>query len=124
MYWFVVDERLIRRGELLLGLDFLEGYDAELTGLNVGKVGRPFKITVRYVEFLTVVRYLFSMPYRQLEGFTRALNRLIPKLPSVDYSWVRRRILRLNPSLCDSLRGSRGSIKLCGLIMYPSLILH
>ncbi|MEM1545116.1 MAG: transposase [Candidatus Methanomethylicia archaeon] len=54
-------------------------------------------MTGRYVEFLTVVRYLFSMPYRQLEGFTRALNRLIP--PSVDYSWVRRRILMLNPSL-------------------------
>ncbi|MEM2614640.1 MAG: transposase [Nitrososphaerota archaeon] len=110
MYWSVVDERLIRRGELLLGLDFLEGYDAELTGLNVGKVGRPFKITVRYVEFLMVVRYLFSMPYRQLEGFTKALSRLIHKLPSVDYSWVRRRILRLNPSLRGSLRGSSSPI--------------
>ncbi|MEM1545657.1 MAG: transposase [Candidatus Methanomethylicia archaeon] len=74
--------------------------------LNRGKVGHPFKLTVRYVEFLMVVRYLFSMPYRQLEGFTRALNRLIPKLPSVDYSWVRRRILMLNPSLYDSLRVS------------------
>ena len=91
-------------------MDFLEGYDAELTGLNVGKVGRPFKITVRYVEFFTVVRYLFSMPYRQLEGFTRALSRLIHKLPSVDYSWVRRRILRLNPSLRGSLRGSSSPI--------------
>jgi|GEM_PF-1799589 len=46
------------------------------------------------------------MPYRQLEGFTRALNRLIPKLPSVDYSWIRRRILTLNLSLRGSLRGS------------------
>jgi hypothetical protein len=36
------------------------------------------------------------MPYRQLEGFTRALHRLIPRLPPIDYSWVRRRILRLN----------------------------
>jgi len=53
-----------------------------------------------------VVRYLFSTPYRQLEGFTKALNRLIPKLPSVDYSWARRRILMLNPSLYDSLRVS------------------
>ncbi|MEM2193248.1 MAG: hypothetical protein QXY40_04840 [Candidatus Methanomethylicia archaeon] len=70
MYWFVVDERLIRRGELLLGLDFLEGYDVELMDLNIGKVGHPFKLTVRYVEFFMVVRYLFSMPYRQLEGFT------------------------------------------------------
>jgi len=110
LYWFVVDGGLIRRGELLLGLDFLEGYDVELTGLNVGKVGRPFNITVRCVEFLMVVRYLFSMPYRQLEGFTKALNRLIPELPSVNYSWVRRRILRLNPSLRGSLRGLEGPI--------------
>ncbi|MEM2403604.1 MAG: transposase [Candidatus Methanomethylicia archaeon] len=57
-----------------------EGYDSELTALNRGKVGHPFKLTVRYVEFLMVVRYLFSMPYRQLEGFTMALNRLIPSI--------------------------------------------
>ena len=69
MDWRVVDERLIRCGELLLSLDFLDGYGAELMALNCGKVGRPFKLTGRYVEFLTVVRYLFSMPYRQLEGF-------------------------------------------------------
>ena len=62
----IVNGRLIRRGELLLSLDFLENYDDELTALNIGKVGRPFKITFRYVEFLTVVRYLFSMPYRRL----------------------------------------------------------
>jgi hypothetical protein len=33
-----------------------------------------------YVVFLAVMRYLFSMPYMQLEGFTRALHRLIPRL--------------------------------------------
>jgi hypothetical protein len=38
-----VDEGLIRRGELLLSLDFLEDY--ELSLLNDGKVWRPFKIT-------------------------------------------------------------------------------
>ncbi|GIU70560.1 MAG: hypothetical protein KatS3mg003_0039 [Candidatus Nitrosocaldaceae archaeon] len=37
-----------------------------------------------------------SMPYRQLEGFTIALNRLIPKLKSVDYSWIRKKILSLD----------------------------
>jgi len=106
MDWKRVDERLIRRGELLLSLDFLEGYDFELSVMNDGKVGHPFKITDRYIVFLAVVRYLFSMPYRQLEGFTRALNRLIPKLPSADYSWVRRRILMLNLSPYNSLRSS------------------
>jgi len=97
MDWRLVDERLIRRGELLLILDFLEGYDYELSLLNDGEVGRLFKITDRYIVFLAVVRYLFSMPYRHLEGFTRALSRLVPRLPPIDYSWVRRRMLDLNP---------------------------
>ena len=30
MDWKSVDERLIRQGELLLGLDFLDTYDGEL----------------------------------------------------------------------------------------------
>jgi hypothetical protein len=92
MCWRCVDEGLIRRGELLLSLDFLERYDLELSVLNCGKVGRPYRVTYMYVVFLAVVRYLFSMPYRQLEGFTRALHRLIPRLPPIDYSWLRRRI--------------------------------
>jgi hypothetical protein len=96
MGWRCVDERLIRRGELLLSLGFLESYDLELSVLNCGKVGRPYRVTYMYVVFLAVVRYLFSMPYRQLEGFTRALHRLIPRLPPVDYSWFSRRILRLD----------------------------
>jgi len=37
------------------------------------------------------------MPYRQLEDFTRALSRLVPRLPTIDYSWVRRRILEVKP---------------------------
>ena len=70
MDWKVVDERLIRCGELLLSLDFLDGYD-ELEAMNRKKVGHPYRFTNRYVEFLVVVRYLFSTPYRQLEGFTK-----------------------------------------------------
>jgi len=102
--WGSVDERLIRRGELLLSLEFVDGYDGELRAMNLGKVGRPFVLTERYAEFLSVVRYLFGFPYRQLEGFTRALNRLVPKLPSADYSGLRRRILDLDLQLYESLR--------------------
>jgi len=110
MDWRLVDEGLIRRGELLLSLDFLEGYDYELSVMNDGKVGRPFKITDGYAVFIAVVRYLFSMPYRQVEGFTRALSRLIQRLPPVDYSWVRRRILRLDLNPYKSLRGCDGPV--------------
>jgi len=54
MDWGVVDEGLIGRGELLLSLDFLESYDLELSVLNFGKVGRPYRVTYMYVVFLAL----------------------------------------------------------------------
>jgi len=41
MDWGLVDEGLIRRGELLLSLDFLDDFDLSL--LNDGKVGRAIQ---------------------------------------------------------------------------------
>ncbi|MEM2130397.1 MAG: transposase, partial [Candidatus Bathyarchaeia archaeon] len=93
MDWDRVDERLIKRGELLLSLEFLERYDEELRAMNRCKEGRPFTLTGSHIMFLAVVRYLFGLPYRQLEGFTRALNRLVSRLPPADYSGLRRRVL-------------------------------
>ena len=49
-----------------------------------------------YIQLLAAVRYLYQMPYRQLEGFTRTLHRLVPAFPTGDYSGIRKRILRLN----------------------------
>jgi hypothetical protein len=49
MDWRLVDERFIRRGELL-SLDFLDDYDSELSLSNDGKVGRLFKITDGYID--------------------------------------------------------------------------
>ena len=92
MNWKSIDEKLIKHGELLLSLDFLENYDFELSILN-NNIGHPFKIT--NIKFLAIIKYLFSMPHRQIEGFTRSLNKLIPKLPSIDYSWIRKRIIKL-----------------------------
>jgi hypothetical protein len=63
MDWKDVDESLIRREELLLVLDFLEGYDEELGEMNTGKGGRPFTLTNSHIGFLGVVRYILGMPY-------------------------------------------------------------
>jgi len=104
--WRSVDERLVRRGEVLLSLEFLERDDEELKAMNRGKEGRPFTLTCSHVVFLAVVRYLFGLPYRQLEGFTRALNRLLPRLPSADYSGLRRRVLAVDLSPYMEFQGS------------------
>jgi hypothetical protein len=68
---------------LLLSLEFLERYDEELSAMNYGKVGRSFHFTHSHVVFLAVIRYLFEFPYRQLEGFTRALTHLVPRLACI-----------------------------------------
>jgi hypothetical protein len=36
--------------------------------MNRKKRGRPCRIAESYVMFLAVIRYLFSLGYRQLEG--------------------------------------------------------
>ncbi|MDH5200480.1 MAG: transposase, partial [Candidatus Bathyarchaeota archaeon] len=96
MGWKETDERLIRRGELILDIESLKEHRQELKKMNKGKRERSYRIVNSYVQLLAVVRYLFSMPYRQLEGYTRILHRLVPDLPQVDYSGIRKRILRLS----------------------------
>jgi len=95
MDWKAVDERLIRRGELILDLESLGNHEKELEEMNKGRPGPRFRIANSYIQLLSAVRYLYQMPYRQLEGYTRALHRLVPELPPADYSGIRKRILRL-----------------------------
>jgi hypothetical protein len=107
MDWKEADERLIRRGELILDPKFLENPRQELTTMNKHKRGRNYHIANTYIQLLAAVRYLYSMPYRQLEGFTRALHRLVPTTPPrADYSGIRKRLLRLP---VDPYRGLRES---------------
>jgi len=104
MAWKETDERLIRRGELILDPSLLESHEQELKTMNKGRRGRPYLLANTYVELLSAVRYLYQMPYRQLEGFTRTLHTLVPALPPGDYSGLRKRILRLS---VDPYRGLR-----------------
>jgi hypothetical protein len=53
------------------------------------KRGRPFRIADSYIMFLAVKRYVFSIDFRQLEGFTRSLQKMFPVLTAIDYSWIR-----------------------------------
>jgi IS5 family transposase len=104
MAWKETDERLIRRRELILDPSLLENHEQELKTMNKGRRGRPYLLANTYVELLSAVRYLYGMPYRQLEGFTRSLHTLVPALPPGDYSGLRKRILRLD---VDPYRGLR-----------------
>jgi hypothetical protein len=104
MDWQKIDEKLIRRGELIIDTDLLKHHEEELKAANRGKNGRPYQMAASYIQLLSAVRYLYWMPYRQLEGFTRTLHKLVPALPTGDYSGLRRRILSLPVDPYQSLR--------------------
>jgi len=76
MGWKETDESLIRRGELILDPSLLENHEKELKTMNKGRRGRPYLHANTYIQLLSVIRYLYGLPYRQLEGFTRVLHNL------------------------------------------------
>ena len=104
MDWKEADERLIRRGELILDLESLKNHEKELENMNEGRPGPRYRLAASYIQLLAAIRYLYGLPYRQLEGYTRILHRLIPDLPRGDYSGFRKRILRLPVDPYRSLR--------------------
>jgi len=93
MGWKETDERLIRRGELSLAPSILKNHRKELETMNNHRIGRPYTTSNSIIKLLTAIRYLYGMPYRQLEGYTNALHRLVPDMPTGDYSGLRKRIL-------------------------------
>ncbi len=103
--WKKYNGELVKRGELLIDLDFLENWEDELERMNEGKRGRPFEYPEQFIEFLGFPRYFFSLPYRQEEGFVEALAKLVPNLKAPDYTTIWGRINKLGPKLERSLEG-------------------
>jgi len=107
MDWREYNEKLVRRGELLLDLGFLRTWSRDLEDLNKGKTGRPYDYPDSFFLFLGVLHVLFNLPFRQTEGFVRALARLVPGLRKPDHATIHRRVLRLSLDLAESLRSSK-----------------
>lgn len=101
--WKKYNRELVRRGELLIGFDFLGNWDRELKRMNKGKRGKPFEYPEGFVKFLAPVRVFFHMPFRQEEGFVEALAKLLPKLKVPDYSTIYRRVSAFVPEFERSL---------------------
>jgi hypothetical protein len=73
--WKEYNEHLVQRGEILLDVESLQGWQEELEETNLGKNGRPFRYPHSLTLFLGTLRVVFSLPYRQLEGLARRLSR-------------------------------------------------
>jgi len=96
--WKEYNEQLVQRGEILLDVESLKGWQEELQEMNLGKNGRPFRYPHSLILFLGTLRVVFSLPYRQLEGLARGLGKLI-SIPTPDYSTLSLRLPKLELDL-------------------------
>ena len=101
--WKEYNEKLVRRGELYLSLEFLENWDNELDKMNEGKKRAPFSYPEQFVMFMAFVYSIFHTPYRQLEGFLRKLSDLVSQDIAADYTTLFKRIAKMNITLPETI---------------------
>jgi hypothetical protein len=103
-----VNEGLVKRGEILLDLRILDRWDSELERMNAGKEGGRYVYPEIFVRLLGYMHLLFHLPYRQTEGFLKALRRFDSRIEVPDYSTIDRRVNRLGVKLGDEEERSYG----------------
>lgn len=102
--WKEYNNRLVKRGEFLISLDFLESWDDELKEMNERKRGRPYEFPEKLVTFMAYVHVLF-LPYRQMEGFLRKLSEYVPQLKAADFTTLHKRIQKMELKLPEKKEG-------------------
>jgi len=61
--WVEYNERLVKRGEFYISLDFIENWDNELVKLNRNKIGRQFEYPHSFIFFSGIIHEIFHLPY-------------------------------------------------------------
>ena len=66
------NESLLKRSEVILDFDVIDGRYGELEKMNEGKKGATYDYPDSFVQLLGYVKAYFHLPYRQTEGVIRA----------------------------------------------------
>jgi hypothetical protein len=83
----------------------VKGWDSELEVMNKGKEGALFRYPDSFIRLLLFMHVYLHLPYRQLEGFTRALSKYVKGLKVLDHSSIQWRAekspIKLDRTLTD-----------------------
>ncbi len=100
--WNKNDRQLVKRGEYLLDLNFVERWDQELAEMNLRKVGALYKFPNSLIQ-LQAVWHAKNTPYRMIEGMTKSLVEM-SKLPEFnDHTTIDRRVNSMSTKLAVPL---------------------
>ncbi|MFH0848044.1 MAG: IS5 family transposase [archaeon] len=108
--WKRINEALVRRGELLLDLDFVKGWGSELEVMNRGKEGAQFRYPDSFIRLLLFMHVYLHLPYRQLEGFIKALSKYVKGLKPPDHSSISWRAEKLPVKLDSAVMHSNEDV--------------
>ncbi len=100
--WNGYNEALVKRGLILLDLDFVASWSKELKAMNDGKEGGRYRYPESFIKLLAVV-HAYVLPYRQLEGFMRGLSQYVDGLKAPDYTTIWWRIAKMKIDLASSV---------------------
>lgn len=96
--WHDYNESLVERGRVLIDVSFLKSANDEIKKMNKGKVGAPFQYPYSYIEFVAFLKVGFKIPYRTVQGIVRGLSEYL-KIEEMHFTHIRRRILKIKPSV-------------------------
>lgn len=97
--WPQYDHALVQRGSVTLWFeeDFLQKH---WRGAATGRRGAPVKYSERAIQTMLMLKAVFGLPYRALEGFARSLMGLMQlNFPVPDHSHLSRRAQRLHVAI-------------------------
>ena len=100
--WEGYNEALVKRGLILLDLDFVANWSKELKAMNTRKEGAKYTYPESFIKLLAVV-HAYVLPYRQLEGFMRGLSQHVDGLKAPDYTTIWWRVAKMKVDLASSV---------------------
>jgi hypothetical protein len=100
--WQGYNEALVKRGLILLDLDFVAGWSRELKAMNTRKEGGRYRYPESFIKLLAAV-HAYVLPYRQLEGFMRGLCQYVDGLKAPDYTTIWWRVSKMKVDLAPSV---------------------
>jgi hypothetical protein len=86
----------------MLDLDFVADWSRELKAMNQRKEGARYRYPESFVKLLAVV-HAYVLPYRQLEGFMRALSQHVDGLKAPDYTTIWWRVAKMKVDVASSV---------------------
>lgn len=108
--WKTYNEKLVKRGELLLDFNMFNNWDEELSLINEDKIGAPYKYPFSFIHFCGQIKSLFGIDYRSLEGIARQIIIFAKKDKAPDYTTLN---IRFGKMFCElKVYGEQGKQEL------------